>query len=308
MNKLILFISIFLNSCVPQGPHKPMGGEEPVGTANVGYENVRPLFANYCAACHPSRSGPDWLDYTQAQTYARNGKLAQRVVQEKTMPPPGSAQAAAITEGQRKILGAWARAGGPQRAGAPGEVAPTPPLVDSESEKLARQCLHCHGAVASGPAPQTKFPFLAGQNKEYLVDELLRFKWRARIDPSQVMNDVAADLSDHEIEVLARYYATERQGSLSARGAEIPPELRVLYESGRAKAEAECLSCHANSANNGRPLDPRIPVLAGQSKKYLINQLLYFRDHQRPGSIMLEMAKSLSNKDIEALALYFSSL
>ena len=311
MNNLILFIPIFLalNGCIPDGPHKPLPGQnEPVQPAAIGYDSVRPLFANYCSACHPSRSGPDWLDYSQAEAYAQNGKLLQRILIEKTMPPPGSPQSAAITENQRRAIAAWARAGGPQQASGQPVTQPAAGTPASEADKPVRQCIQCHGTVTTGPAPQTKFPRLAGQNESYLVSELQQFKWRQRLDPSQSMNDIASDLSDADIEAVAKYYAHTPVMALSSGIEEMRPADKALFEYGRLKAMVECNSCHANPERSGRPLNDAFPVIAGQSKKYLINQLIYFRAKQRPGNIMLEMAKDLSNRDIEALATYFSSL
>lgn len=314
MSKLILFIAaaLVLSGCIPDGPHKPLpnqnGGQ--VQAASVGYDSIRPIFAAHCAACHPSRSGPDWLDYSQAEAYAQNGKLLQRILVEKSMPPPGSPQAASITDNQRRAIAAWARAGGPLKAtNGPSDAGRSMPQSPPEPEvdRLVQQCTQCHGTVTAGPAPQTKVPRLTGQSQAYLVTELKEFKWRQRIDPSQTMNDIAADLSDAEMERVAKYYAQAPIEASSPVGVlELKPDEKALFEYGRLMAEVQCNSCHANSQREGRPLSEQFPVLKGQSKKYLMNQLIYFRANQRPGNLMLEMAKDLTNRDIEALATYFS--
>lgn len=318
MNKFILFSlvgfsAVGLIGCIPDGPHKPLptqGGA--VQQASVGYDSIRPIFAAHCAACHPARSGPDWLDYSQAEAYAQNGKLLQRILIDRSMPPPGSPQAASITDSQRRTIGAWAKAGGPLnatsggKAGAPqgGSVPEVP-----EADRVVQQCTQCHGTVTAGPGAQTKVPRLAGQNESYLVKEMKEFKWRQRLDPSQTMNDIAGDLSDADIVRVARYYSQAPGKALSSTSQqELKPDERALFEYGKLKAEVQCNSCHSNSQRDGRPLSDQFPVIVGQSKRYLMNQLIYFRANQRPGNLMLEMAKDLSNHDIEALATYFSSL
>jgi len=75
-------------------------------------------------------------------------------------------------------------------------------------------------------------------------------------------------------------------------------------EAGKAKASM-CAGCHGP---NGISANPLWPNLAGQQPGYLIKQLKAFRDGTRKDPMMEPMAKNLSDKDIEDLAAYFSSL
>jgi cytochrome c553 len=66
-------------------------------------------------------------------------------------------------------------------------------------------CASCHGAHAGGPV---ETPTLAGQRHEYLAAQLRAFaKGERRNDIYHRMRDIAAKLSDTEIEELAAYYA-----------------------------------------------------------------------------------------------------
>ena len=77
---------------------------------------------------------------------------------------------------------------------------------------------------------------------------------------------------------------------------------------GRAKYEP-CASCHG--ADGRSTVVPQYPKIGGQSAAYVVNALKAYRDGQRQGtfaSMMAEVAKSLSDADIEALAMYVESL
>jgi cytochrome c553 len=293
--------------CAPSGgSHKPVTGVGGAGAAGVvDFQRVRPIFADNCAACHPSRSGPDWLDYTQAQAYAKNGRLLRRAVTDKSMPPPGSPQAAAISDDERRLIGQWIAAGAPERAGAAVETSTADQTV-AAAPALVRQCFQCHGPAGPGAEAEPKIPRLSGQNKDYLFAQLMAFKWRERIDPSNTMNDIASGLSASELEQTADYFSS--QPCLSDEPPELDAGRRAIFERGRRLAENRCSSCHMNAEFGNKPAGSRVPLLAGQSEQYLINQTLYFRNRERRNELMNEYTRTLNNDDIAALALYFSSV
>lgn len=66
----------------------------------------------------------------------------------------------------------------------------------------------------------------------------------------------------------------------------------------------QCFACHGV---DGVSLNPEFPSLAGQNKNYLIKQLNAFKSGDRKSQVMKPMASGLSDKDIENVALYFSS-
>ena len=73
---------------------------------------------------------------------------------------------------------------------------------------------------------------------------------------------------------------------------------------GRAKA-AMCRTCHGV---DGLATIPTAPHLAGESHVYLSSQLKAFRSGKREHEIMSVIAKQLSDKDIEDLAAWYSSI
>lgn len=74
---------------------------------------------------------------------------------------------------------------------------------------------------------------------------------------------------------------------------------------GRSKAQAACVMCHGQ---NGIAPMPSAPNLAGQQELYLSEQLKHYRSGKRQHEVMSVIAKSLSDSDIEALAVWYSSM
>lgn len=66
----------------------------------------------------------------------------------------------------------------------------------------AAACGACHARNGQAMAPL--FPLLAGQNALYLAEQLRAFRNGSRRNP--IMNAMARDLGDDEIDALARYY------------------------------------------------------------------------------------------------------
>jgi sulfide dehydrogenase cytochrome subunit len=66
---------------------------------------------------------------------------------------------------------------------------------------------------------------------------------------------------------------------------------------------AACANCHGT---NGASVQV-MPVLAGQQKAFLAQQMQDFKAGRRPATIMHQIAKGYSDEQIEALAAYFSA-
>lgn len=74
-------------------------------------------------------------------------------------------------------------------------------------EKAAQVCSQCHGIKAT--SEDAPFPALAGRNQAYLETALKQYRDKTRV--SDIMNNVAASLSDRDINNVSAYY--ERLGS-----------------------------------------------------------------------------------------------
>jgi len=158
-------------------------------------------------------------------------------------------------------------------------------------EQKAATCIACHGP--NGKSSNAQWPNLAAQQSSYIVNQLNAFKTGTRNNP--MMQSMAANLSDDDINNLAAYYSS--QPPVSAGG---DPN---LVKAGQTKASM-CLGCHGSSAEgNGQ-----FPRLAGQHPDYLAKQLSNFKEGVRKSGHMQAIAGTLSEDDMKALAAYFGSL
>lgn len=77
---------------------------------------------------------------------------------------------------------------------------------DGIADKGVSACASCHGLRAKGLSDA--FPRLAGQHADYVVAQLREFRSGARSsDPERLMRDLAARLSDAEMDAVAQYVA-----------------------------------------------------------------------------------------------------
>lgn len=74
---------------------------------------------------------------------------------------------------------------------------------DGNEEKGIPACAGCHEADGSG---NKRFPRLAGQHREYLIEQMFNFKKDVRNDnSSRLMREVAKLLSDDDIKSVAEF-------------------------------------------------------------------------------------------------------
>lgn len=77
----------------------------------------------------------------------------------------------------------------------------------SGGEALAVEagCVACHGTNGVGTGPT--FPNINGQHAGYLYDQLKRYRSGERVNV--IMNQQVKQLSNEELDLLARYYAAQ---------------------------------------------------------------------------------------------------
>ncbi len=73
-----------------------------------------------------------------------------------------------------------------------------------EGNAKARACQVCHGK--GGKSTKEAYPILAGQHAAYLRKQLQAFRAGTRKDP--IMNGMATELSDQDIEDLAAFFSS----------------------------------------------------------------------------------------------------
>jgi cytochrome subunit of sulfide dehydrogenase len=70
---------------------------------------------------------------------------------------------------------------------------------------LASNCANCHGT--SGTA-QAAMPSLAGQQKNYIVEQMRAFRDGKR--PATIMHQLAKGYTDQQIELIADYFSRQK--------------------------------------------------------------------------------------------------
>ncbi|KVQ68831.1 c-type cytochrome [Burkholderia territorii] len=175
------------------------------------------------------------------------------------------------------------------------------PAVSGKTIAL-QVCSNCHGATGVSVSPM--FPKLAGQGKEYLVDQLTDFKRHARADPNAKRFMWGfTHLTDAQIDELAAYFSSQPPTLGAAGDPALVDAGRAIFMSGLPdKGVAACIGCHGQ---HGEGLD-RFPRLAGQHADYVIKQLRVFRETDtRPrGAVMKAVCANMTEQDMRAVAAF----
>lgn len=166
-------------------------------------------------------------------------------------------------------------------------------------------CAACHGP--GGVSRAEIFPSLAGQQKDYLVEQLTAFRGRTRgdRDAKSFMWGVAKRLTDADIDALAGAYAAMSPHISRAKPApRRAADGAGIYDNGvEARGVLACAACHGAHAEGMAA----IPRLAGQKRDYLIVQLHAFASGARDNAAMALVAKAMTPDDIKAVATYLAS-
>ncbi|MBN3787818.1 c-type cytochrome [Burkholderia sp. Ac-20353] len=174
---------------------------------------------------------------------------------------------------------------------------------DVPGKTIALQvCSNCHGATGVSVSPM--FPKLAGQRKEYLVDQLTDFKNHARSDPNAKRFMWGfTHLTDTQIDELATYFSSQPVTLGEADDRALVNAGREIFVSGLPdKGVAACIACHGQ---HGEGMN-RFPRLAGQHADYVMKQLTIFRETDtRPrGAVMKSVCANMSEQEMRAVAAY----
>ena len=126
---------------------------------------------------------------------------------------------------------------------------------------------------------------------------------------SAVMNGMAANLSDTDVQAIASYYGAQALKPAAASNKDLAAEGQKLWRGGdAARGVPACAGCHGPS---GAGIPVQFPRLGGQYAEYVTAQLQAFRSGVRtndPGGMMRGVAAHLSDAQIKALAEYVAGL
>ncbi len=167
-------------------------------------------------------------------------------------------------------------------------------------------CQGCHGTV--GDSLEQEIPKLAGQYANYIEKQIHNFQSGAR--SHQIMNGMAATIeNDTDLADIAAYFASQPK----MEGDHSPSNQlgeAIFLHGDPLKKRLACISCHGVQGKGAAPTSSMFPVLGGQQRDYIHDQLKEFRSGQRtnsPAGIMNTMARYLTDEEIDAIADYLSA-
>ena len=171
-------------------------------------------------------------------------------------------------------------------------------------------CKTCHGVSGQGFRGAFPMPRLAGQQPEYLKNQLSAFIERRRTNP--VMFNVAHVLSPSMLTALSTYFKDLNPKPLGGAPKELAATGKQIYEEGVPSAEVPpCASCHGPDAKGA----DAFPRLAGQLHDYIFRKLTNWdkergQDKANPdtSAIMGPIAHNLTEAQVKAVAAYLSYL
>jgi len=196
-----------------------------------------------------------------------------------------------------------------------GEAKAKPGTAEAGAAKSAA-CAACHGMDGNSADPQ--YPKLAGQHERYIARQLTLYKSGER--ENAIMLGFATTLGEQDMRDIGAYFASKPGLPGVADDSKIgeTDETWVqrgerLYRGGSAGQKLPaCMACHGPTGR-GNP-GPAYPSLAGQHANYTKDLLKRYRGGasfgkgDRANTVMAEVAASLSDQDIEALATYIEGL
>jgi len=171
-------------------------------------------------------------------------------------------------------------------------------------------CKDCHGVSAQGYNGYYPIPRLAGQQPEYLQNQLRAFIEHRRTN--NIMFNVAHSLSPAMLSALAAHFAALHPPPIGGAPRQLVATGRKIFEDGMPEVNiAACAACHGPEATGSG----QIPRLAGQLYPYMIKTLSNW-DKERgrnptvpdTSAIMSPVAHSLNKSQIEAVAAFVSTL
>jgi len=175
-----------------------------------------------------------------------------------------------------------------------------------------KYCEVCHGADGRGFVGYYPIPRLAGQQVEYIQNQLQGFiegKRANKASPTttNIMFDVGHVLSPAMVKALATGFHDLNPPPVGGAPKENLAAGKKIYDEGVDGTNVPpCSSCHGERAEgNGE-----FPRLAGQLYPYVVKQLTDWAKEraEKNADVMAPIAHDLTKAQIEAVAAYVSNL
>jgi cytochrome c553 len=171
-------------------------------------------------------------------------------------------------------------------------------------------CTTCHGPSAQGYHGFYPIPRLAGQQTQYIENQLQAYIEHRR--ENKYMYSVAHVLSPAIRTALAKHFSELNPKPLGGAPKRLVATGKKIYEDGIPETNVPaCMACHGGEAKG----QGAIPRLAGQLNDYIVSKLQNWnlergRDPARPdiSAIMLPTSHNLTKAQVAAVAAYVGYL
>jgi cytochrome c553 len=176
-------------------------------------------------------------------------------------------------------------------------------------------CVACHGLTGNSVNPE--WPSIAGQNAQYIRDQVTRVRDQQR--PVPLMYPMVQNLTDQDIADLAAFYSKQTPAGLEADPSYWAAGQKLYRNGDAARGIPACTACHGPVAR-GVPA-AGYPALQAQHSVYTVKQLAdyasgarYNKDDQgRPlagpnAGMMATIASRLTAEDRRDLASYLQGI
>jgi len=183
----------------------------------------------------------------------------------------------------------------------------------------SQACVACHSVDGNSLVPM--FPKIAGQSASYIVKQLQDLKAKRRSDLDNLgMAPIADTLAEQDMENLAAYFSSQTRKPATSNKPDLVNKGKQIYRKGQIKESViACVGCHGLKGEGNhntlkfidRPTVVEAPAIGGQHAAYIVKQLKAFRDQKRSndvGKTMRNIAKGLTDEEIEAVAEYITTL
>ncbi len=184
-------------------------------------------------------------------------------------------------------------------------------------------CAACHGDSGQG-GKKGEYPRLAGQNVEYLMGQLHKFKGRNRSNMPMFPYTEERELPDEDIVHISAYLASIKLDTAYPVFKDTDDALTRLQatekvlniprsegdiEAGAKRYKSECASCHGHTGMGKRA----VPMLTGQYTVYLKRQIDKFIKGERlhdedEKDTSKELLSQLKPEEIRDILAYLTTL
>jgi cytochrome c553 len=171
-------------------------------------------------------------------------------------------------------------------------------------------CQGCHGEDGISVNPMC--PNLAGQFPGYIKKQIRDFQHEKRVDP--IMSGMAAMITeDQDLKDIAAYFSSRKRmaGSTSTNRNLVAKGEMIFHQGNPDTNLYACANCHGENGKGKSEINNVFPVIGGQTKDYIVKQLKDLRSgdrHNDPAGMMGNIARKLSDEEIDAVAEYVSGL